>query len=161
MIKTSNIISNLLIFEISNFSFCIDLDDVYLIERIDNYEQPKMPGFSSQNNIRSRNTDIILIDLAKYFDLPPMNLLPSSRRIIVNHLIVEGKLALRYGFIADKVSEIVAPIDGENFQILNPTESMNNGFLCKTILYGNRELLLPDFKKISSSLLKGKFAKIF
>jgi chemotaxis signal transduction protein len=156
MIETYQNIPGIIIFEISNFTFCANLDDVYLIKEIKELKRDETINQLNKGYIRLYNNDIVLIDLAKYFDLPVMDVQPSSRIIIINHFIVEGEMTLRYGFIADKVNEIVTLNYNRNYQILNFTKSKNDGFLEAKILFENRELLLPDFSKIGAFLLENK-----
>ena len=156
MIETYREISGIVVFELSGSTFCINLDDVYLIKKIDETGEGNMPEYIKNGYIRINNSDIILIDLTKYFDLPPMSMQASSRIIIINHFIVEGELTLRYGFIADRVNEIIALNYCKYDQILNFTQSENGGFLEGKILFENRELLLPNFSRIGTSLLEDK-----
>ena len=156
MIEACQNIPGIIIFEISNLTFCANLDDVYLIREIKEFQQSEIINQNNKGYNRLYNSDIVLIDLAKYFDLPVMGVQPSSRIIIINHFIVEGEVTLRYGFIADKVNEIVTLNYNKNYQILNFAKSENGSFLEGKILYENRELILPDFSKIGASLLEDK-----
>jgi chemotaxis signal transduction protein len=156
MIDNYQRLQSIIIFEISNTAFCANLDDVYIIKRVIEPNQEEMIKQFEKGYIRSNNDDIVLIDMAKYFDLPVTRAKPSSRIIIINHFIVEGQMTLRYGFMADKVNEIVALNYSNNYQLLNFTKSGNDDFLEAKLLFENRELLLPDFSKIGALLLENK-----
>ena len=156
MIKTYERIPGIVVFELSSSTFCINLDDVYLIKNIKEISQGEMPGQFNNGYIWLNNSKIILIDLAKYFDLPAVSLHPSSRIILINHFIVDGELTLRYGFMADKVNEIIILGSNRNYEILNSTKSKNGGFLMGSLLFENKKLLMPDFSKIGAFLLENK-----
>ena len=156
MIKTYERIPGIVVFELSSSTFCINLDDVYLIKNIKEISQGEMPSQFNSGYIWLNNSEIILIDLAKYFNLPPVSLRPSSRIILINHFIVDGELTLRYGFIADKVNEIIILSSSNDYEISNFTKSENGSFLMGSLLFENKKLLMPDFAKIGSSLLDNK-----
>ena len=148
MIETYERIPGIVVFELSNSTFCINLDDVYLIKNIKEICQGEMPGQFNNGYIWLNNSEIILIDLAKYFDLPPVSLHPSSRIILINHFIVDGELTLRYGFIILSSSN--------DYEISNFTKSENGSFLMGSLLFENKKLLMPDFAKIGAYLLEEK-----
>ena len=156
MIETYERIPGIVVFELSSSTFCINLDDVYLIKNIKEISQGEMPGQFSNGYIWLNNSDIILIDITKYFDLPAVSVCTSSRIILINHFIVEGELTLRYGFIADKVNEIIILNSSNKYEISNFTKSENESFLMGSLLFENKKMLMPDFSKIGASLLENK-----
>ena len=116
MIETYERIPGIVVFELSSSTFCINLDDVYLIKKIKEIREGELPDHFNNGYIRLNNSDIILIDITKYFDLPAVSVCTSSRIILINHFIVDGELTLRYGFIADKVNEIIILGSNRNYE---------------------------------------------
>ena len=72
--------------------------------------------------------------------------------IIKHHSEMDG-LERTFGLLVDKVQEIISFDESKNSYLLKFIPSSDNPFVSGTILLEDRNILLPNFSKIASTLI--------
>lgn len=147
-----DVMPGIYIFRISGLEFCVNVRDVYIVKRLADLDIRKYILSNSGEFLNLYNSNIPLIDISKYFDILDKEWSDSRMIIIIKHQGEKDYVDKTYGIMADEVTEIIS-IDKKN-GIIRPkfVPSEGNPFLSGSVLLGDREILLPDFSKIASTV---------
>ena len=150
--QLSEVIPGIIIFRISGLDFCINVKDVYVIKRTEEFERLRNNGSNGTAYVKLFNINIPIIDLAKSFNLADEK--NSSRRmiLIIKHPGEEDDLEKTFGILVDEVVEFIATDKKADSYLLKFIPSGENPFLSGSIFIGDRKILLPNFSKIAANL---------
>ena len=146
-------IKGLLIYKIDSDEYCADIRNVIAIVEADLVKQNIKNNIS--NHIEYNHHIFTMIDLHKIFKKNPIKH-TKNIRIIMHEMY--GK---RYCFFVDKVLEILS-IDNIFFEkSLDILPCTRKNFIKYILRFQERDILIPDFEKITKSLYKlNEFHKI-
>lgn len=138
--QISEKLTGLVIFELDNKEFCADIKDISAILNPKETEKTSNE-LNQKKGIKLNDTLIPLIDLHKLLGLKYKKRSKDIRIILVDY---DDKL---FAFFVEKVKEIftVSASFKNKMNFIPGTEKYLLGKLC----YERREMLLPDFQKIS------------
>ena len=129
-------LSGLFVFTIDNSEFCVNMQEVIGIIRID--DGYKL--FSEADpNIRYRGEEYRIIPLSKIYNLIHKN----SDRSRVLLLDIKHKL---YGLLVDKINEVIAVKEKQNKTMSFETD--NDPTLYGIIKYNGQEIKYPDYGRL-------------
>lgn len=127
--------------------------DVFQIQEVLEYEEPQPIPCSSPlllGIIRSRDSNIAIMDLRKRFGLGPKQADKLTRTIVLEIPDPEQGVINLFGIIADNVLEVI-DIDDENLDILPATKDIKSSeFVTSVLSINNNYLLVLDTVKIFS-----------
>lgn len=150
------VIPGIIIFKISSVEFCINVKDVYVIKREEEFEHLRDSGSNGSAYITLYNINIPIIDISKNFDLPDDTGSDHRMILIVRHHSEEDELEKTFGIKVDEVIELVTTEDNNDNYLLKFVPSSENPFLSGSIILGTRQILLPNFSKIAANLFLNK-----
>ncbi len=141
---TLDTLSGLMIFQISGIEFCADLKEVLTVLKPVDVDLTPEELLSSKKKIRYRNFLIPVIPIHKLLKLN-RKVPGSDSRIIV--IEISEKLI---AFLSDKIIEILT-IDPSVINNIKITEETTDEMIRAHLEFEDREVLLPDYRKIYSS----------
>lgn len=141
---TLDTLSGLMIFQISGIELCADLKEVLTVIKPADMNLTPDELFSSKKKIRYRNFSIPLIPIHKVLKLN-RKIPGADARIMV--IEISGKLI---AFLADKIIEILT-IDPVIINNINILEDDNDEMIRALLEFEDREVLVPDYRKIYAS----------
>ncbi len=153
------VIPGIIIFKISGVEFCINVKDVYVIKRAEEFEHIKdNNGFNGSAYVTLYNINIPIIDISKNFNIPVVNGNGRDHRmiLIIRHHSEEDELEKTFGITVDEVVELITTEDNDDSYLLKFVASSENPFLSGSIFLGTRQILLPNFSKIAASVFLTK-----
>ena len=150
------VIPGIIIFKISGVEFCINVKDVYVIKRSEEFEHVKDSGSNGAAYVTLYNINIPIIDISKNFNLPVGLDRDHQMVLIVRHHSEEDELEKTFGIKVDEVVELITTEDNDDNYLLKFSASSENPFLSGSIFLGNRQILLPNFSKIAANLFLKK-----
>jgi chemotaxis signal transduction protein len=150
--QLAEVIPGIIIFRISTFEFCINVRDVYVIKRIEEFEELKYNGSYDKTYVSLYNINIPIIDMSKNLQLPVKSNGSSTMILIIKHHCAEDDLEKTFGILVDEVIELITTGKNDDDYLLKFVPSGDNPFLSGSIFIGNRKILLPDFSKIAAEL---------
>ena len=153
IIQLAEVIPGIIIFRISDLEFCINIRDVYVIKKSEEFEELKNGSSNGSAYVKIHNINIPIIDISKNFDLSYDNKFEHQKILIVKHHSEEDELEKTFGIMVDDVVELVTTEANDNNYLLKFIPSGNNPFLSGSIFIGGREILLPNFSKIAAVFL--------
>lgn len=150
--QLAEVIPGIIIFRISTFEFCINVRDVYVIKRIEEFEEFKHNGSYCKTQVSLYNINIPIIDMSKNLRLPVKSNGNSTMILIIKQHCAEDDLEKTFGIMVDEVIELITTEKNEDNHLLKFVPSRDNPFLSGSIFIGNRKILLPDFSRIAAEL---------
>ena len=151
------VIPGIIIFKISGVEFCINVKDVYVIKRAEEFEYIKdNNSFNGTGYVTLYNINIPIIDISKNFSLPVDNGRDHRMLLIIRHHSEEDELEKTFGIKVDEVIELITTEENDDSYLLKFIASSENPFLSGSIIIGNRQILLPNFSKIAANLFLNK-----
>lgn len=161
MTQTFKPIPGILIFEISGLSCCVNIDDVYLVKKIEDLDPIIESDLDNRRYLRLEDSfDLPFIDLTGYLHREKKTPSPDNRILIMKHTLRESGFEKTFAFKVDKVIEIFSVDETKTKHLLEFIPSEKEDFFYGTILFNKRRLLLPDFSKIAASILDKKIQKL-
>ncbi|MBQ0003450.1 MAG: chemotaxis protein CheW [Treponema sp.] len=128
--------------------------DVFQIQEVLEYEEPQPIPCSSPmllGIIRSRDSNIAIMDLRKRFGLKPRINDKMTRTIVLEIPDPEEGVINLFGIIADSVLEVIE-IDDENLDVLPTSKNIKGSkFVTSVLSLNDRYLLILDTAKIFSN----------
>lgn len=125
--------------------------DVFQIQEVLEYEEPQPIPCSSPlllGIIRSRDSNIAIMDLRKRFGLGPRRTDKMTRTIVLEVPDPEEGVINLFGIIADEVIEVI-DIDDENLDIIPKAKTMaGSDFVSSVLSINGSYLLVLDTAKI-------------
>ena len=146
------VIPGIIIFRITDREFCINVKDVYVIKRTEEFEKLKNFGPNGTAYVTVYNINIPIIDLAKSFNLAGENNSNRHMILIIKHHSEEDDLEKTFGILVDEVVEFITTDKREDNYLLRFIPSTENPFLSGSIFIGERKIMLPNFSKIAANL---------
>ena len=137
-------ISGLLIFKINNQEYCADMKNISAIINLSEF------ALLSKNNLTN---EIEFAGLSfKMIDIHKMLSYNAARIRNCARIILFEFYSKKFGFLADKVSEIITT--DRMFMDKSVDIIMNNDkeYIKSILIYENRRILLFDFERISKTL---------
>ena len=151
------VIPGIIIFKISGVEFCINVKDVYVIKRAEEFEHIKdNNSFNGTGYVTLYNINIPIIDISKNFNLPVDDGRDHRMLLIIRHHSEEDELEKTFGIKVDEVIELITTEESDDSYLLKFIASSENPFLSGSIFIGNRQILLPNFSKIAASVFLTK-----
>ncbi len=146
------VIPGIIIFKISEMEFCINVNDVHLIKRIEESDQFEVYDSNDISYIKIYNINIPIVDISNFFQ--PNNNYVNKRKIvlIIKHHSENDKQEKTFGILVDEVVEIISADKSENNYLLQFNPSNENPFVSGAIFWGERKILLPNYSKIASTI---------
>ena len=148
--QLSEVIPGIIIFRISGLEFCINVKDVYLIKRSDEFGQLKTEGANGSSQVLVHNINVPLIDISKNFNLSFEKSIDQRMILIIKHHSEQDDLEKTFGLMVDEVVELVTTEKNEDNYLLKFVPTSDNPFLSGSIFIGERKILLPNFSKIAA-----------
>lgn len=152
-------IQQYLTFEINDTMYAVN---VFQIQEVLEYQQPQPIPCSSPlllGIIRSRNTNIAIMDLRQKFDLPNRITDKLTKIIVLEITNSEDGTINLYGIIADKVKEVIE-VDDKNLDAMPQANKFaGSEFVTATIPLDNNYTLLLNVNKIFSDQELSKVKK--
>ncbi len=150
------VIPGIIIFKISGVEFCINVKDVYVIKRSEEFEHIKDSGSNGAAYVTLYNINIPIIDISENFNLPVKLNRDHRMVLIIRHHSEEDELEKTFGIKVDEVVELITTEDNDDSYLLKFIASSENPFLSGSIFLGTRQILLPNFSKIAANLFLKK-----
>jgi len=150
--QLAEVIPGIIIFRICELEFCINVKDVYLIKRTEEFESLRDDSLNGTAYIMIYNFNIPIIDISKNLDLPAENNKNRRMILIIRHHSDEDNLEKTFGILVDEVIELITTDKSDDNYLLRFTPSNINPYLSGSIYLGEREILLPNFSKIAAKL---------
>lgn len=141
----SESLTGLVVFEISETEFCTDIKNVSAIINPNEINQPGLFD-SKEPKIQINDLTIPIINIHKLFGVEQKSKSKDNRIILVEY---QDKV---FGFFVERVKEIFSMSKGFKNKLKFST-GYENDFLLGKLSYENRQLLIPDFNKISSDII--------
>ena len=128
--------------------------DVFQIQEVLEYEEPQHIPCSSPlllGIIRSRDSNIAIMDLRKRFGLAHRQIDKMTRTIVLEVPDPEQGVINLFGIIADTVLEVI-DIDDDNLDVLPKTNNIQGSeFVSSVLSINDTYLLILDIKKLFSN----------
>lgn len=128
--------------------------DVFQIQEVLEFEEPQPIPCSSpllMGIIRSRDTNIAVMDIRKRFGLGPRRIDNKTRTIVLEIPDPEQGVINLFGIIADDVMEVIE-IEDENLDILPKSKNMKGSdFVSSVLSINDNYMLILDTAKIFSN----------
>ena len=139
-------IKGVLIYKIGDAEYCTDIQYIAAVKRIDEIKQNAGQNYISQ--IEYNQSAFSIIDLHNIYKTNPLKQTNNIR------IIMQEMFGKNFCFFADRVLEILSTdkIFMEKTMDLLPYSGKN--FIKYILKYQNRDILFPDFEKITKSLYK-------
>lgn len=147
------VIPGIIIFRISDLEFCINVKDVYVIKKSEEFEELRNGGSNGSVFVKIHNINIPIIDISGNFNLSLKNKANHRMILIVKHHSEEDELEKTFGIMVDEVIELVTTEVRDDNYLLKFIPSADNPFLSGSIFIGKREIMLPNFPKIAALFL--------
>ena len=144
------IIPGIIIFRISGLEFCINVKDVFVIKRTEEFEQLNDGGSNGTSYVLIHNINVPLIDISKNFNLSFEKNIDQRMIVIVKHHSEDDDLEKTFGIVVDEVVELVTMEKNDDNYLLKFIPASDNPYLSGSIYMGEREILLPNFSKIAA-----------
>ena len=144
------IIPGIIIFRISSVEFCINIKDVQLIKRTEEFELLQNGGSIGTSQVMIHNINVPLIDISEKFNLSFEKSFDQRMILLVKHHSEEDNLEKTFGLIVDEVIELVITERNDDNHLLKFIPKGDNPFISGSIFIENREILLPNYLKIAS-----------
>ncbi len=145
------VIPGIIIFKISSVEFCINVRDVYVIKRAEEFEHLRDNGINGAAYVKLYNINVPIIDISKKFNLPAGSGRDHRMVLIIRHHSEEDELEKTFGIRVDEVIELVTTDENDDNYLLKFVPSVENPYLSGSIFMGNRKILLPNFSKIAAN----------
>jgi purine-binding chemotaxis protein CheW len=137
----SESLTGLVVFEISEIEFCTDIKNVSAIINPNELNQPNL--FASKDpKIQINDLIIPIINIHKFFSIEHKSKSKDNRIVLLE---IQDKV---FGFFVDRVKEIFSMSKGFKSK-LKFSNSNENDYLLGKLNYESRQLLIPDFGKIT------------
>lgn len=139
-----------LIFTLDDSRYAVN---VFQIQEVLEYQKPQPIPCTSDlllGIIRSRNTNISVIDLRKKFSLPAKEPDSQSRIIVIEVTDYDDGVINFYGIIADEVLEVLEIDDADKEQIAKNGNDEGTKFVTDVLSKDNAYTLFIDVNKIFS-----------
>lgn len=156
-------IQQYLTFTIENTHYAIN---VFKIQEVLEYEEPQKIPCSSPlliGIIRSRDTNIAIMDIRKKFGLSPKIPGTETRTIVLEIDDQENGVINLYGIVADSVCQVIE-LDDSNLEPLPKTKDLAGGpFVTSVFTLNNEYTFVLDVNKIFNEkelLTKEKSSKL-
>ena len=146
------VIPGIIIFKISEMEFCINVNDVHVIKRMEGPDKLEVYDSNDIAYIKIYNINIPIIDISKYFQTGKKNIRKRNIVLIIKHHGEEDKLEKTFGILVDEVVEIISADKSQNNYLMQFTPSNDNSFVSGAITWGERKILLPNYSKIASTI---------
>lgn len=149
MVKTLELILDLVVFQISGMEFCAKTENVIAIMRPDELsytlgtEQKHLPTI-----IRDKR-EFLFTDLRKTFNLQSEKFTTDTRAILMEM----NNIGLI--FFVDRVVEIISIEQNNEISAADFQEMIGIDFIDRILIYENRKFLLPDYHKILLNIKTG------
>lgn len=144
------IIPGIIIFRISALEFCINIKDVQVIKRTEEFGKLQIGEANGSSYISVHNINVPLIDMSKNFNLSLEKSFDQRMILIVKHHSEENDLEKTFGMMVDEVIELVTTEKNDDNYLLKFVPATDNPFLSGSIFIAEREILLPNFSKIAT-----------
>jgi purine-binding chemotaxis protein CheW len=139
---TSESLTGLVVFEISDMEFCTDIKNVSAIINPDELNQPSLFA-ATDPKIQINDLIIPIIDIHKFFGVEHKSKSKDNRIVLVE---INDKV---FGFLVESVKEIFSMSKGFKSK-LKYSNGYENDYLLGKLDYESRRLLIPDFSKIAN-----------
>lgn len=143
-------IQQYLTFTIEDTQYAVN---VFQIQEVLEYEEPQKIPCSTPlllGIIRSRDTNIAIMDLRKKFGLPPRICDKLTRTIVLEVVDQNQGVITLYGIIADKVLEVIE-LDDSKLESVPKNKNFSGGeFVSAVVSQNDNYLLVLDVNKIFS-----------
>ena len=147
-------IPGIIIFNISELEFCINVRDVNVIKRLEDPSDLTRSSFNELSYLTFYNINIPVFDISKYFNITAKNDDGNKAILIIRHNSEEDSIEKTYGILVDNIKEIINMNRSEDNNLLKFLPSDNNPYLSGAMLWGERKILLPNFSKITGELFR-------
>ncbi len=137
-------LTGLVIFEINNYEYCLDINDVSAIINPNELEENIISNPIETKNIKIDELLVPIINLYKFGEIGQVSLnLNKDTRILIIELLDK-----KIGFFVDKIKEIIT-IDVEfKTNALRFSPEKDNSYLIGKLKYEGRQLNFPDLNRI-------------
>lgn len=149
-------IPGIIIFNISELEFCINVRDVNVIKRLEDPADLTKSSFNGLPYLTFYNINIPVIDISEFFNITSKNASGNKVILIIRHNSEEDSIEKTYGILVDNVKEIINMNRSDDSYLLKFLPSDDDSFLSGTILWADRKILLPNFSKITGELFSRK-----
>ena len=137
----------LIIFNLCNNEFCIDINDVIATIKLDGTVNYPNQFLYPDSRFCYNEINFLTINMHKYFGLELENLKPNSRIMLLEYN------KLQVGFIVDDVVEMLT-IDNNLINNLDYNNEDGYSYLKGILRFNGRKLMVPDLDKIFTRLNK-------